>query len=116
MTDDSCQVNRPVNVPKRIWMADIPGGYIDVSNLYLWIHLRNDQDNLQYRIDGKKLWQQLKTITGRIPIGKNLDLWIYDCQGEFMAVIEPSEDEGFQFQFEVSLRDFENAIAVVKEY
>jgi hypothetical protein len=105
-------VRKPENAPKRIWMIDLPGGYIEVSNLYLWVKLAPGQKTMQYRIDGKNLYHALQNLNGRKTVG-DLDFWGFTVNGEDVVVIEPAEgnaEDEFLFQFEVSLTELSEAL------
>lgn len=100
--------SKPENAPLRLWMLDIPGGYIEVSDLYLWIKFPNSK-KIQYRLDGKCLYDALKTTKERRYLGE-LEIWSHDLGEETAVVIEPKEEADFQFQFEVSQNELKEAL------
>lgn len=107
----SKSAKKAINAPIRIWMVDIPGGYIEISDLYIWVHLRNNQREMKYRIDGAALFRVLKNIDERYTFGK-LDFWSHRLgeNSEKLIVIEPAEDEDFDFSFEVAQKELYEAL------
>jgi hypothetical protein len=112
----AAKIKKPVrkaeNAPKRVWMVDVIGGYIEVSNLYIWIKLRRTDKVMQYKVDGKTLYRALQNIDRRQTVGQ-LDFWSLTVEGEKLVVIEPSEgdeEDDFLFQFEVNLRELSEAL------
>ncbi|KKU33053.1 hypothetical protein A3K29_05060 [Candidatus Collierbacteria bacterium RIFOXYB2_FULL_46_14] len=98
------------NAPIRVWMVDVPGGYIEVSNLYMWIKFPRSRGKMEFRIDGKKLEMALKQLSTIQTVGK-LDFWGLDVNGEKLVVISPNEDDaGFPFEFEVNQRELSEAL------
>ena len=98
-----------VNAPIRVWMVDTPGGYIEVSDLYIWIRIPNLRKRFQYRIEGKKLAEALKNLDSLQTVGK-LAFWELTIDGEKLVVIEPTEDQELLFRFEVNLGELSEAI------
>ncbi len=87
---------------------DIAGGYIEVSDLYLWIKFPKSKI-IQYRLDGKSLYEALKATKERRFMGE-LEIWSHDSGQETATVIEPKEEADFQFQFEVSQSELKEAL------
>lgn len=112
-----------VNTPAVVWSTNLPGAFIEVSNLYLWLCLRPGQRKLKYKIDGKRLWEQLKPLSldrasdKVIPVG-DLDVRFKEWEREVVAVIEPPEEknEEFQFEIEVPLREFKHAVCTFLKF
>lgn len=114
------------NAPVEIPLTNTPDAFMLISKNYIWVHLKDHQRELQYHIDAERLWNQMRAKGGRIPVG-DLDLWFYYNQkmGEQVAVFEPAEEtfeeiidleDEFRFEFEVPLKELENAVCAVRKF
>lgn len=107
------------NDPTKIWATNLPEAHIEISNFELLIQLKPCQEKLRYKIDGKRLWEQLKTREKRtlIPVG-DLDMRFEEWEGEMVAVIEPPEESqvDFEFQVKVPLRELENTLCTYLKF
>lgn len=102
---------KPVNAPKRIWMINFIGSYVEVSEIYLWIKFAKSSRKIQYRVDGKSLHSMLSgNVKEKRYIG-NLQFSVHERDsGEIVVMIEPDEKADFQFCFDVNKKELEEAL------
>ncbi len=103
-----------INEPKKVGILNLEGAYLTIGNLYIRFYLRPKQRKLEFKIDGRRLWEQLKNCKNGslFPVGDlsfkitGVDYWLQ------VITIEPDEDTkpDFPFEIEVQLREFKNAL------
>lgn len=89
----------------RVWMMDGPG-YVDVTDHYLWIWFGRGHQKLEFHINGRRLWEQLKSATdGKvIPVG-DLDILPKMDKGVMMLNVFNAEEfeQEIPYGFQVTL-------------
>lgn len=111
------KVKKTVSTVKRVWMVDIPenvvpGGYIELSEINLWIKLSPVEEIMEVKMDMKALDKALNSIELNRYSDSGLDFWSHRLgdDGEALVVIEPSDEVEVFFSFEVSLKELKEAL------
>lgn len=101
-----------VNKPRQIWMTNDPGGYVRVSDKYLWVKFPDEKEELQFRINGRSLVEKFRIFKHLIIACRGVKL----IQSEdstatekmlLIEIVRPGEDN---FRAEVSQAEFLDAL------
>lgn len=55
-----------VNLPRELFMINDPEGFVRLSGMYMWIKFSDEEEELQYRINGPELIKKFRKFQRKI--------------------------------------------------
>ena len=101
-----------VNIPRELPMTNDLDGYIHLTDKYLWIKFSDEEEELQYRINGPELIRKFRTFRELIRPCKGVkflhnEVWL---GGVRMLVIELHRPDKDNFRALVNYEDFRQVL------
>ncbi len=101
-----------VNLPREIFLINDPEGYVRLSDKYLWIKFSDEEDELQFRIDGRELIRKFRQFREKVVLCKGVRCYPNElvAGSKKLLVIELTRPGKDNFKALVNLEDFRQVL------
>ena len=98
-----------VNIPRELFLVNDPDGYVRLTDQYLWIKFSDEEEELEYRINGTELIHKFREFERIIKPCKGVKFLhneYVDNDGMRMLVIELKRPRMDNFRAIVNYEEF----------
>jgi len=101
-----------VNISRELPMTNDLDGYIRLSDKYMWIKFSDEEEELQYRINGLELIHKFRKFKGLIKPCRGVKFYHHELEigGKKMLVIEMNRPGRDNFKAIVNYEDFRQVL------